>query len=144
MGPSRIMTPSRIVALGLLLVSLGFGVSTLRLPLWLYGTPGPGMTPLLASICLFPLSIMLLMESAEEEDRLQAMPFVAWLSLVGLVVLTPRLGFAPASAAFSFLWAVVFYKRSLASAVAIAILAPAAMYLVFVLGLRIPIPMWPE
>ena len=144
MGLSRFMTPGRIVALSLLLGSLGFGVAALRLPLWLYGTPGPGMTPLLASICLFPLSIMLLMEPAGEQSRLQAMPFVAWLSLVGFVAITPKLGFAPASAAFSFAWAILFYKRSLVSAVAMAILAPAAMYLVFVLGLRIPIPMWPE
>lgn len=142
---TALVPPARIVMLALLLVSLGFGAASLQLAVWQLGMPGPGLAPLLFSACLLPVSVILLAEPLSEEERapLQAMPLIVGLVLIVFVVLVQFIGLMLPAALFSAGWARLLYRRSRVVALAAGIVMPALLYAVFVLGLRIPIPLWP-
>ncbi|GGC86885.1 tripartite tricarboxylate transporter TctB family protein [Chelatococcus reniformis] len=143
---SAFALPAKLTGLGLLLIVLGFGIGALRLSIWQFGMPGPGLTPLLVSIALLPIAAVLVLEPLRPEERepLQGAPLLTGLAFLAYVALVEYAGFALPTFAFILLWARLLYARSWAVSLATALLMPLALYVLFMLGLGIPLPLWPR
>jgi len=132
-------------ALGfLLLFALGWLWLALRLPLWEYVQPGPGLFPAiaagLAAVCALA-ALVFTRRAAVEEDATEGRRLLVYLA----VVLLWPVGFAPAGFVPSSLVAMALLLRQgerlgwLAS-IASAALATAAGWLLFARLLGVPLP----
>lgn len=134
------VSPNLVVALVLLIASIGFGAASLHLGLWNYGMPGVGLTSLLASAGMLPISIVLLWNINREDDDgpIEGMP----LAVAGMFVLygigMSRIGMVVPTFLFVFLWAWWIYARPWMQALAAAAIMTLCVYLLFSLVLHIP------
>lgn len=142
---ATILPPTRLVALGLLLIAAGFGVASLDMTIWELGMPGPGLAPLLFSACLLPVAGVLLVEPVAPEDRepLQLAPFVVGLLLIAFAIMVEFVGLMLPTAAFSVFWAHALYDRSWKISLVAGVIIPALLWAIFSFALRIPITLWP-
>lgn len=143
---SALALPAKLTGIGLLLIAVGFGIGSWRLSIWQLGMPGPGLTPLLASLALLPIAAVLVLEQVRpgESEPLQVAPLLAGLAFFAYAALVEYAGFMLPSFAFIFLWGRLLYARSWATSLATAVVMPLALYVIFMLGLGIPLPLWPR
>jgi hypothetical protein len=140
------LPPVRQAAGFLGLLALGFGVGSWSLGYWIQGVPGPGLLPLGTSILLLPTAIYLFRAPLEPGDE----PSLAVKGLVGFALcaacasVMPSLGIAIPGAALALLWMRFFGSRSWVSAGLISVAIIAGLYGLFVLALKVPMPMWPN
>lgn len=141
-----LLYPIRLVALSLIIASVGFGLQSLRLGLWQLGIPGAGLMPLLASLALLPIAIYLLLAPIGPKERamLEPVPLAVGGSLLAFVVAMSNFGFLLTACIFCFLWVALLYRRTWLHAVYTAVVLPLVMYAVFVFALGIPLIVWPE
>jgi putative tricarboxylic transport membrane protein len=141
---AEILTPTRIVALGLLLTAVGFGAASLGMAIWELGMPGPGLAPLLFSVCLLPVAGVLLVEpvSPEEREPLQLAPFTVGLLLIVFAIVVEFVGLMLPAAVFSTLWARFLYGRSWKVSLAAGVIIPVLLWAIFSFALGIPIALW--
>lgn len=146
MRVADLFLPIRVIAFALIIISIAFGVSSLRMSIWATGMPGPGLTPLLASACLLPLAISILLTPLTEAQKepLRMAPFAAGALLLAFIALMNYVGFVLPAIVFCIVWSWLVYRRRLVVALSAGLLMPLAMYVVFILGLRIPLVLWPE
>jgi hypothetical protein len=131
------------------LVPLALGVGGLvlsaRMGLGSFTDPGPGLWPALICVVLTAMSVVLLaggrrFHNAEALTRSSLPVLGALVTLVGLVLAMPYVGFEIPTLVVSFLWvAVLGRERWLLSAV-VAVALTAALWLLFVQLFAVPLP----
>jgi hypothetical protein len=138
--------PSKLVALGLLVFSVGFGIGSWQLGLWSAAGPGVGLTPLLACVVLFPLGLLMLAEESEEaeaEPPLEWTPLLMGLGFCALAYAMTVIGFLVPSFVFLLVWTRLLYGRGWLVSLASALGIVGALGILFVAVLGVPIALWP-
>lgn len=139
------MPPVRQAAGFLGLLALGFGVGSWSLGYWIQGVPGPGLLPLGTSILLAPAAIYLFRAPLEpgDEASLAAKGLIGFALCAACALAMPYLGIAIPGGVLALLWMRFFGSRSWLSAGLISVAMIAGLYSLFVLALKVPMPMWP-
>jgi putative tricarboxylic transport membrane protein len=117
---------------------------------WDYSTPdgpGPGFFPLWYGIAIVVLSLGLIFTRIRKADGSGAVDWRrvgralgTWLAFALAVLLMQPLGFLTSFALLTVFLAAVVFGRSLTTAIATAVLAALAFYLIFPLTLGVPLP----
>jgi putative tricarboxylic transport membrane protein len=106
--------------------------------------PGPGFFPLWYGVAMAALSLALVLSSLRKQNRERiewsSRAQVTWLALAIAVAALKLAGFLVCFAALTFFIIAVMYRRPLKVAATVAIVAAAAFYLVFPLGLGVRLP----
>lgn len=128
------------LALGLfgLVHAFRFGVGDPR-------DPGPGMWPLMMSVCLIVGALVLLVFERDQRDyekytRGAVLNLYGVLSLVAYVLIFKNVGFELATAAVTAFWLKVLGGESWRATVGISLGVTAVAYLLFISFLGAPIP----
>jgi hypothetical protein len=139
------MRPARLAAVILGLLALGFGVASWSLGYWIDGLPGPGLLPLGTSLLLLPAVVVLFRAPPEPDDEASLSPrSLAGIGMCGACALAmPWLGIALPGWALGLLWMRWFGARSWLAAGAAAALIIGALAGLFVVALKVPMPLWP-
>ncbi len=126
------------VGVGGAALSYGYGLGSMR-------EPGPGMWPFIVSVVIATLSVLLLvagrgLTDAEAFTRSSVLPVVGIVTFVAFGVLMPLTGFEIPALALCVIWLRFLGGESWRNTVVISVLTTAAFYLLFLYGLRIPLP----
>jgi putative tricarboxylic transport membrane protein len=126
------------VGVGGAVLSYGYGLGSMR-------EPGPGMWPFIVSVVIATLSVLLLvagrgLTDAEAFTRGSVLPVVGIVTFVAFGVLMPLTGFEIPALALCVIWLRFLGGESWRNTVVISVLTTAAFYLLFLYGLRIPLP----
>lgn len=118
--------------------SLSYGLGELT-------QPGPGLWPFVVSVLIVVLAIALLvwgreLADAEAFTRSSAQPLIGVMTFVALAALMPVVGFEIPSFLLAVVWLRFLGGESWRSTLLVAAGTVAAFYLVFVIGLSIPMP----
>ena len=119
-------------------LAYGYGLGTLR-------RPGAGLWPFTISIVIVVLAVILLivgrkLEDSERFTRVSLLVFVGGVSFVAFAALLPTIGFEIPSLLLCVVWLKFLGGESWRSTVLISVGTVAAFYLLFLYGLRIPLP----
>ena len=119
-------------------LSYGFGLGTLQ-------RPGAGLWPFAISVVIIVLSMILLvvgrtLEDSERFTRVSLLVLVGGVSFLAFAVLLPTIGFEIPSLLLCVLWLRFLGGESWRSTIVVSIGTVAAFYLLFLYGLRIPLP----
>ena len=130
-------------------VALALGVAGAALA-WSYGLgslrePGPGLWPFAISVVIVVLSLMLLvggrhLHDSEAFTRSSLQPVIGVVTFVVLGALMPVIGFELPALAMCVVWLRFLGGESWRSTVVVSVATVAAFYLLFLYGLRIPLP----
>lgn len=128
------------LAVGLLgiALSLDYGLGSLR-------SPGPGLWPFITSVVITVLAVVLLLvgrrlDDTEAFSRSSVLPVVGALTFIGLGMLMPVIGFEIPSLLLCVIWLRFLGGESWRSTAVVSVATVAAFYLLFLYGLRIPLP----
>jgi putative tricarboxylic transport membrane protein len=128
------------LALGLTgaVLAYGYGLGTLK-------RPGAGLWPFVISMLIVTLSLLLLvigrhLQDAEKFTRSSLLVIIGLATFVGIAVLLPIIGFEIPSLLLCVVWLKFLGGESWRSTVIVSVVTVAAFYLLFLYGLRIPLP----
>jgi len=131
------------------LVGLAIGVGG-ALMSWNYGLgdlqkPGPGMWPFIVSVVIAVLSGLLLLigrglDDSEAFSRSSVLPIVGVATFLLFAVLLPLTGFEVPALVMCVVWLKFLGGESWRNTAIISVATVAAFYLLFLYGLRIPLP----
>lgn len=136
--------PARLSAAIFVLLAIVFAIGSFQLGFQQMGSPGPGLMTLLTSLLLLPLSVWLWLHPEilpQGEMRSSALIALGTLTLYALAL--PLAGFVLPTVGFVLLWAVVFYGRSLRSALGLGLALAIGAALLFHRFLGVQLPLWP-
>lgn len=131
-----------LVALGIgvlgAALSYGYGLGDLR-------APGPGLWPFAVSVVIAILSAGLLisgrgLQDSERFTRSSILPLIGLVTFALLAWLMPLIGFEIPSVALCIVWLRWLGGESWRMSIVVAVCTVAAFYLLFLYGLRIPLP----
>lgn len=119
-------------------LAYGYGLGSLR-------EPGPGLWPFIVSIAIAALSAVLLlvcrrMTDSEAFTRSSIQPLIGIVTFLGLALLMPVIGFELPALALCVIWLRFLGGETWRSTILTSLLTTAAFYLLFLYGLRIPLP----
>ena len=140
-GPAYQLVSSLVaLAIGVAgtVLSYGYGLGTLR-------RPGAGLWPFAISALIVVLAVMLLvvgrkLEDSERFTRVSLLVLVGGISFLAFAVLLPTIGFEIPSLLLCVVWLKFLGGESWRSTIVVSIGTVAAFYLLFLYGLRIPLP----
>lgn len=128
------------LAIGLVcaVLAYGYGLGTLR-------EPGPGLWPFLVSVLIALLSALLLivgrhLTDAEKFTRSSLLVAVGAVTFAGFGVLMPMIGFEIPALILCVIWLRFLGGETWRSTVVTSLVTTAVFYLLFLYGLRIPLP----
>ncbi|GAA1904799.1 tripartite tricarboxylate transporter TctB family protein [Nocardioides lentus] len=127
-----------VVGVGGIVLSLGYGLGTLR-------EPGAGLWPLIVSVLVTSLSVLLLLvgrtlEDTERFRRASLLPLAGAASFVVFAFLLPVIGFEIPALLLCVVWLRFLGGETWRSTVVVSVLTVAAFYALFLYGLRVPLP----
>lgn len=140
-GPGANLGAS-LTALGVavfgIVVSVGLGLGS-------PSQPQPGTWPFVTSVVIGVLALAQLLvgrrgSGGERFSRASAVPVAGFVTLLGMVMLMPVIGFEIPSALLCFIWLKFLGRESWRSSVLGAVLIPTVFYLIFILALGTSIP----
>ncbi len=116
----------------------GYGIGSLR-------EPGPGMWPFIVGVVVASLSAVLLvagrgLDDSEAFTRSSVLPVVGIITFVAFGLLMPVTGFEIPALALSIIWLRFLGGETWRSTAIVSVLTVTAFYLLFLYGLRIPVP----
>ena len=119
-------------------LAYGYGLGTLR-------RPGPGMWPFAVSLLIVMLALSLLaigrgLTDSEKFSRSSILPAVGLVTFVVFGALIPVIGFEIPALALCVVWLRFLGGETWRSTAVVSIATVAAFYLLFLYGLRIPLP----
>ena len=126
------------VGVGGALLAFSYGLGSLR-------EPGPGLWPFLVSVLIAVLSAVLLavgrgLTDAEAFTRKSMLPVVGAVTFVAFGLLMPLTGFEIPALILCVIWLKFLGGESWRNTIVISVVTVAAFYLLFLYGLRIPLP----
>lgn len=131
------------------LVALALGVAGALLAasygLGSLGEPGPGLWPFAISVLVAGLAVVLLVTGRHIHDseaftRSSWQPVIGLLTFVGLGALMPYVGFEIPALVMCAVWLRFLGGETWRSTAVVSVATVAAFYLLFLYGLRIPLP----
>jgi putative tricarboxylic transport membrane protein len=131
-----------LVALGVGLVGAwlawGYGLGTLR-------RPDAGLWPFVISVLIVAFSLVLLvvgrdLQDSEKFTRTSLLVVIGAATLVGLAVALPLIGFEVPALLLCAVWLRFLGGESWRSTVVVSVATVAAFYVLFLYGLRLPLP----
>jgi putative tricarboxylic transport membrane protein len=119
-------------------LAYGYGLGSLH-------QPGPGLWPFVVSVLIAALSAILLVVGrnlidSEAFTRSSVLPVIGIVTFVGFGLLMPLTGFEIPALALCVVWLKFLGGETWRNTVVISVLTVAAFYLLFLYGLRIPLP----
>ncbi|WP_166869653.1 tripartite tricarboxylate transporter TctB family protein [Salinibacterium sp. ZJ70] len=135
----------RLNSLALLALGIGCFVMSVQLPLGTFAAPGAGAWPMFLSLCLSAGAVFLLVAERDGEDyeRLTRKSLISVLGFIWIgayVVMFATIGFSLASLIFSIVWLRFLAQESWRFSLTVGPAFAVAMVLIFVVGLRVPVP----
>jgi putative tricarboxylic transport membrane protein len=126
------------VGLGGAVLAYGYGLGSLN-------KPGPGLWPFVVSVVIAALSAILLvvgrgLGDSEAFTRSSALPVIGAVTFVAFGLLLPVTGFEIPALALCVIWLRFLGGESWRNTLVISVLTTAIFYLLFLYGLRIPLP----
>lgn len=120
------------------LLAHGYGLGTLR-------QPGPGLWPFVLSLLIVALSAALLVvghgiDDSEAFTPASLLPAIGVITFVAMAFLMPAIGFEIPALVLCVVWMRFLGGESWRSTLIISVLTTAAFYLLFIHGLRVPLP----
>ena len=119
-------------------LAYGYGLGTLK-------RPGAGLWPFVVSMLIVTLSLLLLvigrhLQDSEKFTRASLLVLIGLATFVGVAVLLPVIGFEIPSLLLCVVWLKLLGGESWRSTAIVSVATVAAFYLLFLYGLRIPLP----
>ena len=119
-------------------LAYGYGLGTLR-------RPGAGLWPFVIAVVVVILSLLLLvlgrhLDDSEKFTRSSLLVLVGLVTFVGLGVLLPVIGFEIPALLLCVIWLRFLGGETWRSTIVISLVTVTAFYLLFLVGLRIPLP----
>ena len=119
-------------------LAYGYGLGTLK-------RPGAGLWPFTVSMLIVVLSLLLLvigrhLQDSEKFTRASLLVLAGLATFVGVGVLLPVIGFEIPSLLLCAVWLKLLGGESWRSTAIVSVATVAAFYLLFLYGLRIPLP----
>ncbi len=135
------MIPALVVLVlgaGAAYLAYGYGLGSLR-------RPGPGLWPFTVSVLIMVLAVVLLvvgrtLDDAEKFTRSSLLVLVGGATFVGLGLLLPTLGFEIPAILLGIVWLRFLGGETWRSTIVISVATTAAFYVLFLYGLKIPLP----
>jgi putative tricarboxylic transport membrane protein len=126
------------IGVGGAVLAYGYGLGSLR-------EPGPGLWPFVVSVLIAGLSLILLvvgrgLTDSEAFTRSSALPVIGVVTFVAFGLLMPATGFEIPALVLCVTWLRFLGGESWRNTIVISVLTTAAFYLLFLYGLRIPLP----
>ena len=126
------------IGVGGAVLAYGYGLGNLQ-------KPGPGLWPFIVSVVITTLSVILLvvgrgLTDSEAFTRSSVLPVVGAVTFVAFGLLMPVTGFEIPALVLSVIWLKFLGGESWRNTVVISVVTVAAFYLLFLYGLRIPLP----
>ena len=126
------------IGVGGAVLAYGYGLGSLR-------EPGPGLWPFIVSVMIATLSLILLvtgrgLTDSEAFTRSSALPLTGVITFIAFGLLMPLIGFEIPALALCVIWLRFLGGETWRSTIVISVLTTATFYLLFLYGLRIPIP----
>jgi len=139
------LTLQRCFTLAIIAIAIAFTIASYRYGLWRNGMPGIGLTPFLGALLLIVISLRVLFQKPdpEEREKLQLVPILSGLGICVYVVAFAELGLAIPSFVFLVLWARFLYQRSWRSSLISAAAITVSLVVVFITILQLPLKTWP-
>jgi putative tricarboxylic transport membrane protein len=127
-----------VLGLGAAWLSHGYGLGSLR-------RPGPGLWPFVVSVLIAVLALVLLvvgrgLDDAEKFTRASLLVLAGGATFVGLGLLLPTIGFEIPAVLLGIVWLRFLGGETWRSTIVISLATTAAFYLLFLYGLKIPLP----
>ena len=118
--------------------SYGYGLGSLH-------KPGPGLWPFVVSVVIAALSVILLvvgrgLTDSEAFTRSSLLPLIGAVTFVAFGLLLPLTGFEIPALVLCVIWLRFLGRESWRNTLVISVLTTATFYLLFLYGLRIPLP----
>ena len=119
-------------------LAYGYGLGTLK-------RPGAGLWPFTVSMLIVVLSLVLLvigrrLQDSEKFTRASLLVLIGLATFVGIAVLLPIIGFEIPSLLLCVVWLKLLGGESWRSTAIVSLTTVVAFYLLFLYGLRIPLP----
>ena len=126
------------IGIGGAALAYGYGLGSLH-------EPGPGMWPFVVSVLIATLSAVLLvagrgLTDSEAFTRSSALPFIGVITFVAFGLLMPAVGFEIPALALCVIWLKFLGGETWRNTVLISVVTVAVFYVLFLYGLRIPLP----
>jgi putative tricarboxylic transport membrane protein len=126
------------IGVGGAVLASGYGLGSLH-------QPGPGLWPFIVSVVIGTLSVILLvvgrgLTDSEAFTRSSALPVIGVVTFVAFGLLMPLTGFEIPALALCVIWLRFLGGESWRNTLVISVATTAAFYLLFLYGLRIPLP----
>jgi putative tricarboxylic transport membrane protein len=126
------------VGIGGAALAYGYGLGSLH-------EPGPGLWPFVVSVLIAALSAILLvvgrnLTDSEAFTRSSVLPVIGIVTFVAFGLLMPLTGFEIPALVLCVVWLKFLGGESWRNTVVISVVTVAAFYLLFLYGLRIPLP----
>jgi putative tricarboxylic transport membrane protein len=126
------------VGVGGAVLAYGYGLGTLR-------EPGPGLWPFVVSVLIAALSVILLvvgrnLTDSEAFTRSSALPVIGVVTFIAFGLLMPVTGFEIPALVLCVVWLKFLGGESWRNTIVISVVTVAVFYLLFLYGLRIPLP----
>jgi putative tricarboxylic transport membrane protein len=126
------------VGIGGAALAYGYGLGSLH-------QPGPGLWPFVVSVLIAALSVVLLvvgrnLTDSEAFTRSSVLPAIGIVTFVAFGLLMPLTGFEIPALVLCVVWLKFLGGESWRNTVVISVATVAAFYLLFLYGLRIPVP----
>jgi putative tricarboxylic transport membrane protein len=127
-----------VIGIGGAVLAYGYGLGSLR-------EPGPGLWPFVISVVIAGLSVALLvigrrLTDSERFTRSSLQPVVGTVTFVVLALLMPMIGFEIPSVALCIVWLRFLGGETWRSTIVTSLATTAVFYVLFLYGLRIPVP----
>jgi hypothetical protein len=141
----RLLVPARLAAAILGALAVAFGAASWKLGYWVQGVPGPGLLPLGTSVLLLPAVFFLLRTplAPDDETTLSKTALLGLALCGGCALVMPWLGAVLPAIALATLWMRLFGRRPWPSSLFMASVMVAALALLFIAALKVPVPLWP-
>lgn len=119
-------------------LAYGYGLGSLR-------EPGPGLWPFVVSVLIAGLSLLLLvvgrrLDDAEKFTRSSLLVAAGAVTFAGFGLLMPLIGFEIPAMVLCVIWLRFLGGESWRSTVVTSVVTTAVFYVLFIYGLRIPLP----
>lgn len=119
-------------------LAYGYGLGSLR-------EPGPGLWPFVVSVLIAGLSLLLLvvgrrLDDAEKFTRSSLLVAAGAVTFAGFGLLMPMIGFEIPAMVLCVIWLRFLGGESWRSTVMTSVITTAVFYVLFIYGLRIPLP----
>ena len=126
------------IGIGGAVLAYGYGLGS-------FHEPGPGLWPFIVSVLIATLSAILLvvgrgLTDSEAFTRSSVLPVVGVLTFIGFGLLMPVTGFEIPALVLCVIWLKFLGGESWRNTAIISVVTVAAFYLLFLYGLRIPLP----